>query len=479
MADSFDLVVIGGGPAGYTGAIRAAQLGLKVAIVEKRGTLGGTCLNVGCIPSKALLESSEHFSMATHGDFALHGLKMAKVELDLKAMMDRKEKIVKSLTDGVAYLMKKNKITYFSGTGKLLSKSSVEVTLKDDGKKEVLETKNVMLATGSVVAELPFAKVDEKMVVSSTGALELDKVPKHLIVIGGGVIGLELGSVWLRLGAEVTVVEFAPMICGISDQGAAKSLYKILQKQGMKFLLSTKVTGVEVSGQTVTVTAEALSSDGGAAGQKPADPIVLKGDRVLVSVGRKAYSDGLGLETLGIKKDPRGMVEVDDHFRTSVPNIYAVGDLIRGPMLAHKAEEEGVAVAEIVAGKPGHVNYETVPSIIYTWPELASVGATEEQLKKDGRAYRAGSFPFTANARAKTMGMTDGQVRILADEKTDRVLGCHIVGPRASDLLAEVVVAMEFGASSEDIARSFHGHPTLSEVVREAALAVDKRARQS
>jgi dihydrolipoamide dehydrogenase len=349
------------------------------------------------------------------------------------------------------------------------------VKLNDGGKVEVLETKNVMLATGSVVAELPFAKVDEKMIVSSTGALELDKVPKHLIVIGGGVIGLELGSVWLRLGAEVTVVEFAPMIAGLSDQGAAKSLYKILQKQGMKFLLSTKVTGVEVSGGNVTVKAESLSPEGERGGEQ----IILKGDRVLVSVGRKAFSDGLGLEAVGVKKDSRGVVEIDDHFRTSVPNIYAVGDLVRGPMLAHKAEEEGVAVAEILAGKPGHVNYETVPSIIYTWPELASVGATEEQLKKEGRAYRAGSFPFTANARAKTMGMTDGQVRILADEKTDRVLGCHIVGPRASDMLAEVVVAMEFGASSEDIARSFHGHPTLSEVIREAALAVDKRARQS
>ncbi|CAN5721431.1 dihydrolipoyl dehydrogenase [soil metagenome] len=475
MADVFDLVVIGGGPAGYTGAIRAAQLGMKVAIVEKRGTLGGTCLNVGCIPSKALLESSEHFSMAAHGDFALHGLKMAKIELDLKAMMDRKEKIVKSLTDGVAYLMKKNKITYYAGMGKLVSKTSVEVKLNDGGKVEKLETKNVMLATGSVVAELPFAKVDEKMIVSSTGALELDKVPKHLIVIGGGVIGLELGSVWMRLGAEVTVIEFAPMIAGASDQGAAKALLKVLQKQGMKFMLSTKVTGVEVSGSNVTVKAESLAPEG----ERGGESITLKGDRVLVSVGRKAFSDGLGLESVGIKKDQRGMVEVDDHFRTNVANIFAVGDLIRGPMLAHKAEEEGVAVAEILAGKPGHVNYETVPSVIYTWPELASVGATEEQLKKEGRAYRVGSFPFAANARAKTIGSTDGQVRILADEKTDRILGCHIVGPRASDVIAEVVVAMEFGASSEDVARSFHSHPSLSEVVREAALAVDKRARQS
>ncbi len=478
MADVFDLVIVGGGPAGYTGAIRAAQLGLKVAIVEKRGTLGGTCLNVGCIPSKALLDSSEHYSMAAHGAFDVHGLKFSKVELDLKAMMDRKAKVVKGLTDGVQFLMKKNKVSYFVGTGKLLSANQVEVTLNEGGspgtgasagKKETLETKNVMLATGSVVAELPFAKVDEKTIVSSTGALELDKVPKHLIVIGGGVIGLELGSVWMRLGAEVTVVEYAPMICGATDQGAAKSLHKVLQKQGMKFSLSTKVTGIEVKGGNVTVKAETLE-DGKA--------VEFKGDKVLVSVGRKPFSEGLGLETVGVKKDQRGVVEVDDHFRTSVKGVYAVGDLIRGPMLAHKAEEEGVAVAEIIAGKPGHVNYETVPSVIYTWPELASVGATEEQLKKEGRAYRVGQFPFIANGRARAMNETDGQVKILADEKTDRILGCHIVGPRASDILSEIVIAMEFGGSAEDIARSFHGHPTLSEVVREAALAVDKRARQ-
>lgn len=472
MADVFDLVIIGGGPAGYTGAIRAAQLGLKVAIVEKRGTLGGTCLNVGCIPSKALLDSSEHFSMASHGAFAAHGLKFAKVELDLKAMMERKEKVVKSLTDGVQFLMKKNKITYFVGAGKLVSPTKVEVKLNDGGKTETLETKNVMLATGSVVAELPFAKVDEKMILSSTGALELGAVPKHLMVIGGGVIGLELGSVWMRLGSEVTVVEYAPMICGASDQGTAKSLLKVLQKQGMKFSLSTKVTGVDVKGGSVTVKAEMMTD--GKAGEK----VEFQGDKVLVAVGRKPFSEGLGLENVGLKTDPRGMVEVDDHFRTGVKNIFAVGDLIRGPMLAHKAEEEGVAVAEILAGKPGHVNYETVPSVIYTWPELASVGATEEQLKKDGRAYRVGQFPFVANGRAKTMGETDGQVKILADEKTDRVLGVHIVGPRASDVLAEAVVAMEFGASSEDIARSFHSHPTLSEAMREAALAVDKRMRQ-
>ncbi len=469
MSDTkaFDLVVIGGGPAGYTGAIRASQLGLKVAIVEKRGTLGGTCLNVGCIPSKALLDSSEHFSMASHGEFAAHGVKVSKVELDLKTMMERKDKVVKGLTDGVAFLMKKNKVTYIDGAGTLLTPSSVEVKLRD-GKTEKLEAKKVMLATGSQPVELPFAKFDGKNILSSTEALALDEVPKKLLVIGGGAIGLEMGSVWMRLGSEVTVIEYAPMVCGMSDQGAAKQLLRILEKQGMKFSLSTKVLGVEAGKSGVVVKAE------GADGKK----MEFVGDKVLVAAGRKPFSEGLGLETLGIKKDARGMVEVDSRFQTNAPGVYAVGDLIRGPMLAHKAEEEGVAVAEIVAGKPGHVNYDTVPSVIYTWPELAAVGQTEEQVKASGKPYRVGQFPFMANGRAKTMGSTDGFVKIIADEKTDRVLGVHIVGPRASDVLAEAVVAMEFGASSEDIARSFHGHPTLSETMREAALAVDKRARQ-
>ncbi len=464
---AFDLVIIGGGPAGYTGAIRASQLGLKVAIVEKRGTLGGTCLNIGCIPSKALLDSSEHFAMASHGEFASHGVKVSKVELDLKTMMDRKDKVVKGLTDGVAFLMKKNKVTYFDGLGALLSPTSVEVKLRD-GQVEKLEAKKIMLATGSQPVELPFAKFDGKNVLSSTEALALDSVPKKLLVIGGGAIGLEMGSVWMRLGSEVTVIEYAPMICGVSDQGAAKQLLRVLEKQGMKFSLSTKVLGVEVGKSGVVVKAE------GPEGKK----LEFSGDKVLVAAGRKPFSEGLGLEKLGIKKDQRGMVEVDSHFQTNVAGIYAVGDLIRGPMLAHKAEEEGVAVAEILAGKPGHVNYDTVPSVIYTWPELAAVGHTEEQVKASGKPYRVGQFPFVANGRAKAMGSTDGFVKIIADEKTDRVLGVHIVGPRASDVLAEAVVAMEFGASSEDIARSFHGHPTLSEVMREAALAVDKRARQ-
>lgn len=463
----FDLVIIGGGPAGYTGAIRAAQLGLKVAIVEKRGTLGGTCLNIGCIPSKALLDSSEHYAMAAHGDFTEHGVKLSKVELDLKAMMARKDKVVKGLTDGVQFLMKKNKITYFDGTGTMLSPGLVEVKLRD-GKTEKLDAKNIMLATGSQPVELPFAKFDGKNVISSTEALALDAVPKKLIVIGGGAIGLEMGSVWMRLGAEVTVVEYAPMICGVTDAGAAKHLLRILEKQGMKFSLSTKVLEVKSGKSGVTVVAE--TTDG--------KKLEFTGDKCLVAAGRKPYSEGLGLEKVGIKVDARGMVEVDDHFRTNVPGVYAVGDLIRGPMLAHKAEEEGVAVAEILAGKPGHVNYDTVPSVIYTWPELASVGKTEEQLKAQGVAYKVGQFPFIANGRARALGSTDGFVKILADERTDRVVGVHIVGPRASDVLAEAVVAMEFGASSEDIARSFHGHPTLAEVMREAALAVDKRARQ-
>lgn len=463
----FDLVIIGGGPAGYTGAIRAAQLGMKVAIIEKRGALGGTCLNIGCIPSKALLDSSEHFAMASHGDFSEHGVKFSKVELDLKAMMARKDKVVKGLTDGVAFLMKKHKITYLDGTGTLLSPNLVEVKLRD-GKTEKIEAKKVILATGSQPVELPFAKFDGKTIISSTEALALDEVPKKLIVIGGGAIGLEMGSVWLRLGSEVTVVEYAPMICGAADGGAAKQLLRVLEKQGMKFSLATKVLEVKTGKSGVTVVAE--SSDG--------KKLEFVGDKCLVAAGRKPFTEGLGLEKVGVKVDPRGLVLVDDHFQTNVPGIYAVGDLIRGPMLAHKAEEEGVAVAEILAGKPGHVNYDTVPSVIYTWPELASVGKTEEQLKAQGVAYKAGQFPFIANGRARAMGSTDGFVKVLADERTDRVLGVHIVGPRASDVLAEAVVAMEFGASSEDIARSFHGHPTLSEVMREAALAVDKRARQ-
>jgi dihydrolipoamide dehydrogenase len=462
----FDLVIVGGGPGGYTGAIRAAQLGLKTAIIEKRGALGGTCLNVGCIPSKALLDSSEHFSAALR-DFSAHGIKVGKVELDLPAMMARKDKIVKELTAGVAFLMKKNKIESFEGTGRLVGPGQVEVALKSGGTTR-LAAKSVLLATGSAAVELPFAKFDGKVVVSSTEALTLPKVPKHLVVIGGGYIGLEMGSVWLRLGAKVSVIEYAPNICGTMDLQISKLLQRSLEKQGMEFRLGAKVTKVEVKGAGAVVSFEDAA--------KKAQSVEC--DVVLVAAGRKAYSDGLGLEAVGVKRDERGRVEVDEHFRASAPGIFAVGDLIRGPMLAHKAEEEGVAVAEIIAGKAGHVNYETVPGVIYTWPEAASVGQTEEQLKERAIAYKSGTFPFAANGRAKALGMTDGLVKILADAKTDRILGVHIMGPRASDMIAEAVVAMEFGGSAEDIARSFHGHPTLSEAMREAALAVDKAARQ-
>lgn len=478
MADAaqetaFDFVMIGSGPGGYTGVIRAAQLGLKCAIIEKSPTLGGTCLNVGCIPSKALLESSEHFSMATHGDFENHGLKITGIELDLAKMMGRKDKIVKDLTGGVAFLMKKNKVTVFNGTGSITSANAITITGKD-GAKTQITAKNIVIATGSTPIELPFAKTDGKQIITSTEALELPKVPKHLIVIGGGVIGLELGSVWLRLGSKVTVIEYAPMIAGATDQQSAKLLHRILGKQGMEFMLNTGVTGVEKSANSVTVKFEAKSASGE---DKKAGSI--EGDIVLMSVGRRAYTDGLGLESVGLERDKAGRILVDKHLRTKVPNIYAIGDVITGPMLAHKAEDEGVAVAEFIVTGHGHVNYETVPSIIYTWPELASVGYSEEQLKEKGIEYKAGAFPFSANGRAKALGSTDGQVKILADAKTDRVLGVHIVGPRAGDLLAEAVVAMEFGGSSEDIGRSFHSHPTLSEVMREAALAVDKRARQA
>lgn len=464
----FDLVVIGAGPGGYTGAIRAAQLGLKVAVIEKRKTLGGTCLNVGCIPSKALLDSSEYYSQTLH-DFSSHGIEVSSVKLNLEKMMSRKNKIVSDLTSGIQFLMKKNKIETFNGFGKIKSKNEVEVTLESGG-TEILETKNIMLATGSVPNTLPGVQIDEQFIVSSTGALELPQVPEKMIVIGGGYIGLELGSVWQRLGSKVTVVEFGDRIAGTMDIQIGKALHRSLEKQGLEFVLEAKVTKAVVDkNNKVEVTIESVKD-----GTKK-EMLV---DTVLVSTGRRPYSEGLGLETLNIEKDKRGFVMVNDHLQTSVPNVYAVGDLIPGPMLAHKAEEEGVAVAEFIAGHAAHVNYLTVPGVIYTWPEVASVGYTEEQLKEKGIAYNAGKFPFTANARAKAMGTTEGHVKVLADKETDLILGVHIIGPRASDMIAEAVVAMEFGASSEDLARSFHGHPTLSEVMREAALDVDKRARQ-
>ncbi len=472
---SFDFVVLGGGPAGYTGAIRAAQLGLKTALIEKNPTLGGTCLNVGCIPSKALLESSEHFAAASH-DLGTHGVNVNKVELDLNQMMSRKDKIVKDLTGGVAYLMKKNKIEVFSGAGRFLSSNQIEVALSSGGAKQVLSTKSVMIATGSVPVELPGLKFDGKLVITSTEALALPKVPEHLIVVGAGYIGLEMGSVWRRLGAKVTVVEYSNKICGPMDETMSTELMKILKKQGIEFKLECKVKEARPapnpkSGKNVVLVYDQL-------GSSPAPDQTLDGDVILVSAGRKPFTEGLGLENVGVKLDNRGRILVDDHFRTTVPNVFAVGDVIDGPMLAHKAEEEGVAVAEIAAGQKGHVNYETVPSVIYTWPEVASVGLSEEQVKARGWPYRVGKFPFSANGRAKALGVTDGTVKVIAHQTTNRILGVHIIGPRASDMIAEAVVAIEFGATAEQLGRSFHAHPTLSETLREAALAVDKRARQ-
>ncbi len=463
MADSsYDVVVIGAGPGGYTGAIRCAQLGLKTAIIEKDKTLGGTCLNVGCIPSKALLDSSEHFAQANH-ELADHGVDVGKVKLNLPVMMKRKDKIVSDLTGGVQFLMKKNKIDVFHGLGIIKAPGQVQVG------DQTLTTKNIVIATGSAPVELPFLKFDGTSVISSTEALALDKVPEQLIVVGGGAIGLEMGSVWLRLGSKVTVIEFADKLCGPLDKQISNDLLRVLKKQGMEFLMSTKVTGATKKGKSLTVSYEAVKD--GAKGE-------ISGDVVLVAVGRKPYSDSLGLDAVGVKKNERGQIIINTHFETSVPGIYAIGDVVPGAMLAHKAEEEGVAIAEILGGKPGHVNYHTVPSVVYTWPEVASVGYSEEECQAKGIDYNVGAFPFTANARAKAIGTTDGKVKIIADKKTDEVLGVHILGPRASDMLAEAVVAMEFQASSEDIARSFHAHPTLSEVMREAALAVDKRARQ-
>lgn len=468
MSDTqFDLIVIGSGPGGYICAIRAAQLGLKTAIVEKDKTYGGTCLNVGCIPSKALLQSSENYVAAQH-DFEAHGIKLSKVELDLKTMMGRKDKVVKQNTDGIAFLFKKNKITPFNGFGKIVAAGKVEVK-DNEGKTQVLSTKNIVIATGSVPVELPFLKFDEKRIVSNSGALSLSEVPKSMIVVGGGVIGLELGSVWQRLGSKVTVIEYANRLGGATDPDCMNVLKRGLEKEGMSFLISTKVTGSKVSNDGVEVTYEALT-DGKTSS--------LKADVVLVATGRKPFTAGVGIEEMGIQKDPQGRITVDHHYQTSVPGIYAIGDCIPGAMLAHKAEDEGVAVAEMLAGGVGHVNYNTVPGIIYTHPEIATVGLTEEQCKEKGLEVNVGKFPFMANARARAIGFTEGFVKIVADKKTDRILGAHMVGPMVSELIHEVVVCMEFGGSSEDLARSFHAHPTLSEAVREAALGVDKRTRQ-
>jgi dihydrolipoamide dehydrogenase len=466
MADTiYDLIVIGSGPGGYVCAIRAAQLGLRTALVEKDKTFGGTCLNVGCIPSKALLHASELFEQTGH-TFAKMGIKVGAPKLDLAAMMKFKDEGVDGNVKGVAFLLKKNKVDTFIGTGRIAAPGKVEVK-GADSKAQMLNTKAIVIATGSDVARLPGITIDEKRVVSSTGALVLDKVPERMLVIGAGVIGLELGSVWRRLGSQVIVVEFLDRILPGMDNEVCRQFQRILEKQGIAFKLSSKVTAVDASGNRLKAKVE--PSSGGAAE-------TIDADVVLVSVGRLPYSNGLGLDEVGVKTDNRGRVVIDGHFASNVPGIYAIGDVIAGPMLAHKAEDEGVAVAEIIAGQAGHVNYDVIPNVVYTYPEIASVGKSEEELKAAGVAYNAGKFPFTANGRAKVNLQTEGFVKILADAKTDRVLGVHIMGPDAGNMIAEAAVAMEFGAAAEDIARTCHAHPTLTEAVKEAALAVGKRS---
>ncbi|MFO0197824.1 MAG: dihydrolipoyl dehydrogenase [Alphaproteobacteria bacterium] len=460
MSDAFDVIVIGAGPGGYVCAIRAAQLGMKVACVEKRETLGGTCLNVGCIPSKALLQSSEHYEEALH-KLADHGVTVGSVKLDLARMLARKGEVVGANVKGVEFLFRKNKVTWLKGEGSITAPGTVSVVGKD------YTAKHIVIASGSESIPLPGVEVDEKQIVTSTGGLELASVPKHLVVIGGGYIGLELGSVWRRLGAEVTVVEFLDRLVPSMDLEVGKTFERILAKQGVKTKLKTKVMGATKSKKGVTLTLEPAA--GGATEE-------LTADVVLVAIGRRPYVAGLGLDKVGVALDERGRIKVDGHYATNVPGIYALGDVITGPMLAHKAEEEGVALAEILAGQKPHLNYGAIPGVVYTWPEVASVGETEEQLKARGVSYKIGKFPFTANGRARAMGDMDGFVKILADKATDKVLGAHIIGPDAGTLIAELVLAMEFGASAEDVARTCHAHPSLNEAVKEAALAVDGRA---
>jgi dihydrolipoamide dehydrogenase len=466
MSESqYDLIVIGAGPGGYVAAIRAAQLGLRTACVEKHAALGGTCLNIGCIPSKALLNSSEKFEEANHS-FAAHGVELGPVKLNLKAMMARKDKVVGDLTKGVAFLFKKNKIDHVRGAGSLAGPGKVAVTPADGGAATTLQAKHILIATGSDVMTLPGVTIDEKRIVSSTGALALAGVPKHLVVVGGGVIGLELGSVWRRLGAQVTVVEFLDRVLPEMDGEVSKNFGRIMKKQGMTLRLGSKVTSAKAGKSVIKLGVE--PAEGGKAE-------TIDCDVVLVAIGRRPYTDGLGLEKAGVKTDERGFIVVDDQYRTTADGVYAIGDCVPGPMLAHKAEDEGVTCVEAIAGQKSHLNYDAIPSIVYTWPEVAAVGATEQQLKDAGIEYRAGSFPFTANSRARTNMETDGFVKIIADAKTDRVLGAHIIGPDAGTMIHEIVVAMEFGGAAEDIARSTHGHPTLSEAVKEAALAVAGR----
>ncbi len=459
MSTSYDLIVIGSGPGGYVCAIRAAQLGMKVACVEKRNTLGGTCLNIGCIPSKALLSASEKYEEAGK-HFDEIGITASGVKLDLKKMMKFKDSVVEANTKGIEFLFKKNKIDWLKGAGKITGKGKVDV----DG--TAYEAKNIVIATGSDIAGLPGIEIDEKKIVSSEGALKLDGVPNKMVVIGGGVIGLELGSVWARLGAEVTVVEFMDQILPGMDGEIRKEANKIFKKQGMTIKTATKVTSAKTGKNGVDLTLEPA-----AGGEEEK----LSADVVLVAVGRKAYTEGLGLESVGVETDDRGRVKTDSHFKTNVDGFYAIGDVIAGPMLAHKAEDEGVVLAEMLDGQSGHIDYNLIPGVVYTWPEVANIGKTEEQLKEEGVEYRTGKFPFMANGRARAMNATEGFVKILADKKTDRVLGCHIIGPEAGTLIAEIGLGMEFGTTAEDIARTCHAHPTLEEVVKEAALAVDNR----
>ena len=463
--NSFDVVVIGSGPGGYVSAIRCAQLGFKTAIIEKYSTLGGTCLNVGCIPSKALLASSHHYAEIAH--FADHGIEVSgEVKVNLEKMIARKKAVVDQTSGGINYLMDKNKITVFEGLGSFVDATHVAVA-KADGTSETIEAKNVIIATGSKPSSLPFIKIDKERIITSTEALKLKEVPKHLVIIGGGVIGIELGQVYLRLGAQVSVVEYLDRIIPGMDASLSKELTKVLKKQGMKFYVSHKVKSVERNGEGVVVQAENAKGE----------TITLEGDYSLVSVGRRPYTDGLNADKAGVKISDRGMVEVNDHLQTSVPNIYAIGDVVRGAMLAHKAEEEGAMVAEILAGQKPHIDYNLIPGVVYTWPEVAAVGQTEEQLKAAGVDFKSGSFPFKALGRARAGGDLDGFVKILADAKTDEVLGVHMIGARCADLIAEAVTAMEFKASAEDISRMSHAHPTFAEAIKEAALAAtDNRA---
>jgi dihydrolipoamide dehydrogenase len=463
--NNFDLVVIGAGPGGYVCAIRAAQLGLRVACIDKRGAPGGTCLNVGCIPSKALLHASEVYAEAAHADEM--GIQFGSVKLNLEKMMAYKTNGVNGNTDGVRFLFKKNKVAEIEGAATVTAPGQIEVALLAGGTR-ILTAKNIVIATGSEVTPLPGIEVDETRIVSSTGALSLPKVPKHLAIIGAGIIGLELGSVWKRLGAEVTVIEFLDRITPGMDADMAKNFQRVLKKQGIKFMLGKKVTAAKALKNSVKLTLAPASGEG--------DEETLSADHALVAIGRRPHTDGLGLAAIGVALDAMGRVETDAHFKTNIDGVYAIGDVIAGPMLAHKAEDEGVALAEHLAGKPAHVNYDVIPSVVYTAPEVAWVGRSEEDLKEAGIDYKVGKFPFTANGRAKVNGTTDGFVKILADAESDKVLGVHILGAQAGDMIAEAAVAMEFSASAEDIARTCHAHPTLTEAVKEAALAVDNRA---